>query len=72
MEAVAYFSHKYVMHGFGWFLHESHHSPREGFFELNDLYAAIFAIPSIRADLLRHQRLSPGRYGQVLASPATV
>jgi beta-carotene 3-hydroxylase len=47
MEGVAYFSHKYVMHGFGWVLHKSHHSPREGRFELNDLYAAIFAMPSI-------------------------
>ena len=47
MEGVAYFAHKYVMHGFGWFLHESHHRPREGMFELNDLYAFIFAIPSI-------------------------
>lgn len=47
MEGVAYFAHKYVMHGFGWFLHESHHRPREGMFELNDLYALIFAIPSI-------------------------
>ena len=47
MEGVAYFAHKYVMHGFGWVLHESHHRPREGLFELNDLYALIFAIPSI-------------------------
>jgi len=47
MEAVAYFSHKYVMHGFGWFLHKSHHTPRQGMFELNDLYAGIFALPSI-------------------------
>lgn len=47
MEAVAYFAHKYVMHGIGWVLHESHHRPREGLFELNDLYALIFAIPSI-------------------------
>ena len=47
MEGVAIFSHKYVMHGFGWFLHESHHRPRQGLFELNDLYAFIFAIPSI-------------------------
>jgi len=47
MEAVAYFTHKYVMHGFGWFLHESHHRPRAGMFEWNDLYALIFAAPSI-------------------------
>jgi beta-carotene 3-hydroxylase len=35
------------MHGPGWFLHASHHRPRDGAFELNDLYAAIFAVPSI-------------------------
>jgi len=47
MEAVAFFSHKYVMHGFLWVWHESHHRPRRGIFELNDLFAFIFAIPSI-------------------------
>jgi beta-carotene 3-hydroxylase len=47
MEGFAYVTHRWVMHGFGWFLHESHHRPRPGMFELNDLYAVIFAIPSI-------------------------
>jgi beta-carotene 3-hydroxylase len=47
MEGVAYAAHRWVMHGPGWFLHASHHGDREGWFELNDLYAAIFAIPSI-------------------------
>ena len=47
MEAVAYVAHRWVMHGPGWFLHESHHRDREGMFELNDLYALIFALPSI-------------------------
>lgn len=47
MEGVAYVAHRWVMHGPGWFLHESHHREREGMFELNDLYALIFAIPSI-------------------------
>ena len=47
MEAVAYFSHKYVMHGSLWVLHESHHRPRKGLFELNDLFAFFFATPSI-------------------------
>ena len=47
MEAVAYGAHRWVMHGPGWFLHESHHRQRKGLFELNDLYALIFAIPSI-------------------------
>jgi beta-carotene 3-hydroxylase len=47
MEVVAYVAHRWVMHGFGWFLHESHHRPRTGNWELNDLYAVIFATPSI-------------------------
>ncbi len=46
MEFVAWFSHKYVMHGFMWFWHESHHKPRKGAFELNDLFGFMFAIPS--------------------------
>lgn len=46
MEGVAYSAHRWVMHGPGWFLHESHHRARTGAFEWNDLYAVIFAIPS--------------------------
>jgi beta-carotene 3-hydroxylase len=47
MELFAYAMHRWVMHGFGWFLHASHHRPRPGRFEWNDLYAVIFALPSI-------------------------
>ncbi|SNS56067.1 beta-carotene 3-hydroxylase [Sphingomonas laterariae] len=47
MEAVAYAAHRWIMHGPGWFLHRSHHRPRDGWFEANDLYAVIFALPSI-------------------------
>jgi beta-carotene 3-hydroxylase len=47
MEGFAYVMHRWVMHGPGWFLHASHHRPRAGNWELNDLYAAIFAVPSI-------------------------
>ena len=46
MEGVAYAAHRWVMHGPGWFLHASHHRPRIGNWELNDLYAVIFAVPS--------------------------
>lgn len=46
MEVVAYAAHRWVMHGAGWFLHRSHHAPRTGWFEANDLYAVIFAVPS--------------------------
>jgi len=47
MEGFAYVMHRWVMHGPGWVLHKSHHEPRAGRFELNDLYGVIFAIPSI-------------------------
>ncbi|WP_380872808.1 hypothetical protein ACFB49_37160 [Sphingomonas sp. DBB INV C78] len=47
MEGLAYAAHRWIMHGPGWFLHRSHHRPRDGWFEANDLYAAIFAVPSI-------------------------
>ncbi|HVI98121.1 MAG TPA: sterol desaturase family protein [Sphingomonas sp.] len=47
MEGVAYAAHRWVMHGAGWFLHASHHRPRAGWWEANDLYAVLFAIPSI-------------------------
>lgn len=47
MEGVAYLTHRYVMHGWLWSLHESHHRPRAGRFEKNDLFAVFFTVPSI-------------------------
>lgn len=48
MEGVTWCTHKYVMHGFLWVLHEDHHQPKyQGVFEKNDLFFVIFAIPSI-------------------------
>lgn len=47
MEGFAYVMHRWVMHGPGWILHASHHRPRKGNWELNDLYFVIFAAPSI-------------------------
>jgi len=47
MEGFAYVMHRWVMHGPGWFLHASHHRPRTGIWEANDLYFVIFAAPSI-------------------------
>lgn len=48
MEGVTWLTHKYVMHGFGWFLHEDHHQPGyPHLFEKNDSFFIIFAIPSI-------------------------
>lgn len=48
MEGVTWLSHKYIMHGFLWVLHKDHHQPRaNSFFERNDAFFIIFAIPSI-------------------------
>lgn len=46
MEGITWMTHKYVMHGFLWYLHEDHHRPRPGIFEKNDAFFLIFAIPS--------------------------
>ncbi len=48
MEAITWCTHKYIMHGFLWYLHEDHHQPKyQGVFEKNDWFFVIFAIPSI-------------------------
>src|SRR4051812_43272437 len=46
MEGITWLTHKYVMHGFLWYLHEDHHRKGPGFFEKNDAFFVIFAIPS--------------------------
>lgn len=55
MEFVAWFSHKYIMHGFLWNWHEDHHLPKHkkpGFFEKNDLFFVVFAVPSAASYML--------------------
>ena len=48
MEMVTWLTHKYVMHGFLWYLHEDHHQPKySNVFEKNDAFFVIFALPSI-------------------------
>ncbi len=46
MEFVAWFAHKYIMHGIGWKVHRDHHQPHDGPLQRNDLFIIIFAIPS--------------------------
>jgi len=46
MEGMAWLTHKFVMHGFMWYFHEDHHQPAPGFFEKNDVFFLIYAIPS--------------------------
>jgi beta-carotene 3-hydroxylase len=47
MELVAWASHKYVMHGFGWAWHRDHHEPHGRTLEKNDRYALVGAALSI-------------------------
>jgi beta-carotene 3-hydroxylase len=47
MEFVAWASHKYIMHGFGWAWHRDHHEPHDRLLEKNDLYAVFGAGISI-------------------------
>ena len=46
MEGVAWFTHKYIMHGFLWSWHKSHHKVHPHVLERNDLFALVFSIPS--------------------------
>jgi beta-carotene 3-hydroxylase len=46
MEFMAWFTHKYIMHGFMWYFHKDHHQHEPGFFEKNDVFFLIFAVPS--------------------------
>lgn len=44
MEAIAWSTHRWIMHGFGWGWHESHHRPRTGIFERNDRFVLVFSL----------------------------
>lgn len=46
MEGITWLTHRFVMHGFLWYLHEDHHKKGPGFFEKNDAFFIIFAVPS--------------------------
>nr|QBC36229.1 beta-carotene hydroxylase 2 [Petunia x hybrida] len=47
MEYWARWAHKALWHDSLWHMHESHHRPREGAFELNDVFAITNALPAI-------------------------
>lgn len=48
MEFMAWFTHKYVMHGFLWSIHKDHHiKDHKGWFERNDLFFIFYAIVSM-------------------------
>ena len=61
MEGFSWCLHRYVMHGFLWNLHKDHHQKGPGFFEKNDYFFLIFAIPSwlfiMMGVIIIHQRI---------------
>ncbi|XP_068649984.1 beta-carotene hydroxylase 2, chloroplastic-like [Aristolochia californica] len=62
MEFWARWAHRALWHASLWHMHESHHRPREGPFELNDVFAIINAVPAIGllAYGFFHKGLVPG------------
>lgn len=53
MEGMAWFTHKYVMHGFLWKLHQDHHKKDHShWWERNDLFFVFYAVVSITFFLL--------------------
>jgi beta-carotene 3-hydroxylase len=47
MESVSYLAHRYVYHKLLWVFHRSHHTPRNGPFEANDVFPLFFAALAI-------------------------
>ena len=53
MEFMAWFTHKFVMHGFLWSLHKDHHKKdHDSWFERNDAFFLFYAAVSIGCFLL--------------------
>ncbi|HMR17490.1 MAG TPA: sterol desaturase family protein [Mariniflexile sp.] len=53
MEFMAWFTHKYIMHGFLWSLHKDHHKKdHDSWFERNDAFFIFYAVVSIGCFLL--------------------
>ena len=53
MEFMAWFTHKFIMHGFLWSLHKDHHKKdHDSWFERNDAFFIFYALVSIGFFLL--------------------
>eukprot|EP00803_Ostreobium_quekettii_P003658 evm.model.scf_66EXC.1 EVM.evm.TU.scf_66EXC.1 scf_66EXC:28594-32890(+) len=65
MEMYARWAHKHIWHDMeaAWALHKSHHEPRTGPFELNDIYAVANAVPAI--SLCAYGFITPGTPGGI-------
>lgn len=66
MEFFSYIAHRFIYHGALWFIHKSHHAPRKGMFELNDLFPLILAASTIA--LMMYGFAQPNRADIIAAS----
>ena len=58
MEFMAWFSHKYIMHGFLWVLHADHHKKdHDSWFERNDAFFIFYALVSMGFFVLWQQNI---------------
>ena len=58
MEFMAWFSHKYIMHGFLWVLHADHHKKdHDSWFERNDAFVIFYAVVSMGFFVLWQQQI---------------
>ena len=58
MEFMAWFSHKYIMHGFLWVLHADHHKKdHNSWFERNDAFFIFYAVVSMGFFVLWQQQI---------------
>ena len=64
MEWVAWASHKYVMHGFGWAWHRDHHEPHDNMLEKNDRFA-LFGAALTFIGLIHGEKVEWNANGQV-------
>jgi len=64
MEFVSYFLHRFVYHGLFWMIHKSHHEPRKGAFEFNDIFPTVLAAVTM---VLMLYSLSPSGSLELLA-----
>lgn len=56
MEFMAWFTHKYVMHGFLWALHKDHHHKKhKSWWERNDLFFVFYAVVSMSFIMLHDE-----------------
>jgi beta-carotene 3-hydroxylase len=76
MEGVAWASHRYIMHGFGWAWHASHHPApghrRTGWFEKNDLFGLVFSVIAISGMLVGVLRGGPWKYALAIGIGMTL